>query len=77
MTKALNLQPNLAQPDAFYESLIQLHEGLTDAQSGEVNARLVLILCNHIGDPAVIAEAFEVAARGMTRGPTEDLSVTS
>ncbi len=47
--------------DDFYEALIQTHEGLTDAQSHELNAKLVLFLSNHIGDLRILREAFRVA----------------
>lgn len=54
-------QPNLAAPDDFYESLIELHRGLTDAQSALVNAKLILLLSNHIGDAAVLRAAMTAA----------------
>jgi hypothetical protein len=45
------LQDNLgADGDAFYEALMESHDGLTEAQSHTLNARLVLILANEIGD---------------------------
>jgi hypothetical protein len=47
--------------DDFYEALIQAHEGLSDAQSHEMNAKLVLFLANHIGDLRVLREAFAAA----------------
>ncbi|MBU3720198.1 MAG: DUF2783 domain-containing protein [Burkholderiaceae bacterium] len=47
--------------DDFYEALIQTHEGLTDAQSHELNAKLVLFLSNHIGDLRILREAFRLA----------------
>ncbi len=52
---------NLAAPDDFYESLIELHRGLSDAQSSLVNAKLVLLLANHIGDAQVLAAAMAAA----------------
>lgn len=61
----LNTQPNLAAPDDFYEALIAAHRDLTDAQSTMVNAKLVLILANHIGDAAVLAEALAAAREGV------------
>ena len=59
---ALNTQPNLDRPDEFYERLIAGHRDLDDAQSAKVNAKLVLLLANHIGDERVIDEAI-LAAR--------------
>lgn len=47
--------------DDFYEALIRVHEGLSDAQSHTLNARLVLILANHIGDVGVLREALALA----------------
>ncbi len=57
----LNTAPNLPAPDDFYQSLIGLHRGLTEAQSALVNAKLILLLANHIGDPAVLRTAMEAA----------------
>ncbi|WP_310621641.1 DUF2783 domain-containing protein [Flexibacterium corallicola] len=58
----LNTAPNIDQPDNFYQDLLTLHEGRTKAQSEALNARLVLILANHIGDLEVLREAFALAA---------------
>jgi hypothetical protein len=60
---ALNLEPNIASPDDFYEALIELHRDLTPEQSAKVNAKLILLLANHVGDMQVLREALE-AARG-------------
>jgi hypothetical protein len=57
----LNLEANLVSPDWFYEQLIDLHRGLTDEQSLMVNAKLILLLSNHIGDMGVLREAMAVA----------------
>ena len=57
----LNVEPNLAHPDETYARLVAAHEGLSDEESNALNARLVLILINHIGDEAVIAEALQIA----------------
>ena len=51
--------------DDFYEALIEAHRDLTDGQSQELNARLVLLLSNHIGDISVLKEAFDIARRGV------------
>ncbi|BDW86563.1 DUF2783 domain-containing protein [Roseicyclus marinus] len=59
----LNLNPNLANPDDLYEALIAAHDGLTREESEALNARLILILMNHLGDPAVIRQAIEAAKR--------------
>ena len=62
MPQQLNTQPNLEAPDDFYEALIETHQGLTTEQSHALNARLVLLLANHIGSMPVLREAL-VAAR--------------
>ena len=72
MTKHLNTAANFSTPgqpsrqayaagDDFYELLIQRHAGLSDAQSAGMNARLVLLLANHIGDLRVLREALDAA----------------
>ena len=58
----LNLEPNIARPDDFYEALIGLHRDLTPEQSAKVNAKLVLLLANHVGDLHVLNEALSAAA---------------
>ena len=57
----LRTEPNLDDPDGFYEELLSLHEGRSKDESDAINARLVLILANHIGDRKVLREAFRVA----------------
>jgi hypothetical protein len=61
----LNIEPNLAAPDDFYQALIELHRELSDEQSELVNARLILLLANHIGDLAVLREAMRRAREGI------------
>ncbi|MFZ1338779.1 MAG: DUF2783 domain-containing protein, partial [Paracoccaceae bacterium] len=46
--------PNMADPDGLYASLLAAHRGLTEAESHAMNARLVLVLANHIGDRRVL-----------------------
>jgi len=68
----LNLQPNFYETgkryfrdftpgDDFYEALINTHRDLTDEQSALVNAKLILLLSNHIGDISVLREAMALA----------------
>ena len=57
----LILPPNLTDPDGSYAALIAAHEGLSESESHALNARLVLILMNQIGDAATIAEALQLA----------------
>jgi hypothetical protein len=61
----LNTTPNLAAPDDFYEALIEAHRGLSEAQSEMLNARLILLLANHVGDMNVLREALEAARAGL------------
>jgi hypothetical protein len=72
----LNTQPNFGIPgerfprafspgDDFYEALINTHRGLSDEQSQLLNARLVLLLANHIGDLRVLREALAAARVGV------------
>lgn len=60
--------PHLDDADGFYEALIECHHGLEEAQSHALNARLVLLLANHIGNAAVLKEALE-AARSSAQDP--------
>jgi hypothetical protein len=57
--------PNLAAPDDFYEQLIAMHRGLTDDASALCNAKLVLLLANHIGDTEVLRQALAAARDGL------------
>ena len=54
--------PNLTRIDDVYERLIEIHAGLSDEDSARLNARLILILLNHIGDPDAIFAAMTLAA---------------
>ena len=58
--------PNLAAPDDFYEALIELHRGLSEGQSALVNAKLVLLLANHVGDAQVLRAAMAAAREDVT-----------
>lgn len=53
--------PNLTHPDDTYAMLLAAHHGLTKDQSYVLNAALILILCNHIGDQSVIGDALKLA----------------
>lgn len=52
---------HLASCDDFYEALLSAHQGLSLEESHAMNARLVLLLCNHIGDMDVLAQALRIA----------------
>ena len=61
----LNVEPNFDDADAFYAALIDAHRGLSDEQSTALNARLVLLLANHIGAAAVLRDALEKARQSV------------
>ena len=65
MSVHLHTEPNITAPDDFYEALIEAHRGLTDAQSQALNARLILLLANQVGDINVLREALEAARDGL------------
>ena len=77
----LRTQPNIDDPDGFYEELLSLHEGRSKAESDAINARLVLILANHIGDRQVLREAFRAAGSppdgGGENGARREIARTS
>ena len=73
---SLTLKPNFSEPgkryfrayspgDDFYEMLIDMHRDLSDEQSALVNARLILLLANHVGDLSVLREAMQHARAGV------------
>ena len=61
--------PHLSAPDDFYEALIDAHRDLELAQSHALNARLVLLLANHVGQQSVLKQALD-AARGTPQEAT-------
>lgn len=61
MTADLILTPNMERPDDIYAGLLATHEGLTKDASDALNARLILILMNHIGQHDVLAQALQAA----------------
>ena len=54
---------NFTDHDAFYERLIAAHHGLTDEQSAQLNARLVLLLANQLGDEALLELCIDAARK--------------
>lgn len=58
----LILTPNIDRPDDFYAELLAAHDGLSKEQSDAFNARLILVLANHIGDRAVLSGSLRRAA---------------
>lgn len=63
----LRTEPRLADPDGFYGALMEAHRGLDEAASRRLDARLVILLANHIGDDAILREALALA-RAAGRG---------
>jgi hypothetical protein len=61
----LTLEANLAEPDEFYSMLIETHRDLSDEQSQLLNAKLILLLANHIGDLDVLRQALAIAREGI------------
>ncbi len=59
---ALKLEPNFSDADAFYAALADLHRDCDEATSERINARLILLLANHIGDMNVLRQAMAIAA---------------
>lgn len=61
----LRLEPNIACPDDMYEALIQSHAGLSTGQSALLNAKLILLLANQVGDLGVLRAAIAKAREGI------------
>ena len=62
MMADLIVTPNIEDADGFYANLLAAHDGLDKAHSDALNARLILVLANHIGDPSVLTQAIDAAA---------------
>ena len=65
-----NVRDDFEPGDAFYEALMQAHEGLSDDQSQLLNARLILLLANHVGDMAVLRQAMALARADVAAADT-------
>lgn len=61
---ALIREKNIDDPDGFYAELLAAHKGLDEAASAALNARLILVLANHVGARDVLREALALASRG-------------
>ena len=61
----LSTASNFAKPDDAFRAIVEAHRGLSEAQSADLDAALVLVLANHIGDIAVLNEAIALAKRRM------------
>jgi hypothetical protein len=58
---ALSTRSNFAKPDDAFRMIVEAHRGLNEAQSADLDATLMLILANHVGDLEVLREAIELA----------------
>ncbi|KQT14478.1 MAG: DUF2783 domain-containing protein [Bradyrhizobium sp.] len=65
---ALSTSSNFVRPDDAFRAIVEAHRGLTEEQSADFDAALVLILANHIGDIDVLREAIGLARRRMIDG---------
>jgi hypothetical protein len=66
MQQTLSTTSNFANPDAAYRMIVEAHRGLSDEDSAALDAALVLLLGNHIGDLTVLKEALEQAAQTLS-----------
>lgn len=57
----LRTTSNFRDPDAAYVALVNAHRGLSLEESAALNAKLALILANHIGDLGILKEAIALA----------------
>ena len=62
---ALSTSSNFSRPDDAFRAVVEAHRGLTEEQSADLDAALVLILANHIGDLDVLNDAIALARRRM------------
>jgi len=67
----LNCNPNIADPDGFYQELIESQRELSDAQADMLTTKLVLILANHVGDRELLREAIALARDNTLRRSAE------
>lgn len=65
---ALSTSSNFSRPDDAFRAIVEAHRGLTEAQSADLDAALVLVLANHIGDMDVLCEAIALAKKQMLAG---------
>ena len=56
------LTPNIVDPDGFYQELLEAHQDMSKEESDAFNARLILVLANHVGDRGVLRSALKAAA---------------
>ena len=61
----LKREPNLPDPDGLYAAIVEAHADLSESEIVALNARLVLLLANHIGDESVVREALTLARQSI------------
>jgi Protein of unknown function (DUF2783) len=66
MQRVLSTTSNFSNPDAAYRMIVEAHRGLSDEDSAALDAALVLLLANHIGDLAVLKQALQQAAQTLS-----------
>ena len=66
----LNTHANIDNPDDFYAELLSIHEGRSKQESDAINARLILLLANHIGDREILSDALQKAVAAGRRERT-------
>ena len=66
MGQPLSTSSNFANPDTAYRMIVEAHRGLNDDDSAALDAALVLLLANHIGDLSVLKEALEQATQTLS-----------
>jgi Protein of unknown function (DUF2783) len=59
----MKLDPNIANPDGFYEALVRAHEGLSEKDSAALNARLVFLFANQIGEESILLDCINAARK--------------
>jgi hypothetical protein len=68
---ALSTSSNFSKPDDAFRAIVEAHRGLSDEQSADLDAALVLILANHIGDIDVLGEALALAKGRIADGSSQ------
>lgn len=66
----MNTKPNIPDPDGFYAALVAAHEGLSDEQSADLNARILFLLANQVGDQATLLACIEAARQCAPTSPS-------
>lgn len=72
----MKTHPNIPDPDGFYEAWLDAHGGLSDAESAELDSRLVMLLANQVGDQHVLLACIRAALEAR-RTPAPSTSASS